>query len=387
MKEERLLSRDAVIVLAASFFYLSSVMLANPLVAGFAEELGAGVALMGALAALMSVCSLVVRPFAGNLSDRLSKRALAAAGATLMCATALGQALAPNTAVLAVLRLANGAGYSLCSVCMATWFAEMLPASRVGQGMGLFGLMNALGVAVGPAAGIAVAGAAGFRLALCASALLAALSLAGILLARSAPRSAPAPARAASARIRLLDRRAVPAALIVMLFTIPYMATQSFLVSYVGARGLDVPTGAFFTVYAVALMALRVALGRAFDRVGLGRFLAVSSASALGSLALLAVMGGPVELFLAAPLMAGGYGVMCSVCQATAVRAVGKERVGLANSTYYMGLDLGMIGGPLVGGWVMELLGPGALYPALMVCVPLACVVWLASRMVFSPRE
>ena len=102
-----LLTRDAAVILGATFCYLASAMLANPLIAGFAGTLGAAAALMGVLTALMNACSLVVRPIAGNLSDRFPKRALAGAGAALMLVTGLGQALAPSTAVLAVMRLAN----------------------------------------------------------------------------------------------------------------------------------------------------------------------------------------------------------------------------------------------------------------------------------------
>ncbi len=378
-----LLTRDGAVLLAATFCYLASTMLANPLVAGFAGTLGATAAMMGVLTALMNACSLVVRPVAGNLSDRLPKRRLALAGAALMLVTALGQALAPSTALLAVMRLANGAGYSLCSVCMSTWFAETLPPARLGQGMGVFGLMNALGMAVGPALGIAVSDALGYRPALGLSAVFAALSLAGVLLVRDG--GAARVERGAQGekdgrpRIRLLDRRAVPAAVVVALFTIPYMATQSFLVSYAEARGMDVPTGAFFTVYAVSLMALRVLLGRAFDRVGFVPFVVASGASSVASLVLLAAMDGPAALLLAAPLMAGGYGVMCSVCQSTAVRAVGAERVGLANSTYYMGFDVGMTLGPVIGGALFGSVDLAWFFPALTLTAPAAVVVAVLS--------
>ncbi len=379
-----LVTRDGAVMLAATFCYLASTMLANPLVAGFAGTLGATAAMMGVLAALMNACSLVVRPVAGNLADRLPKRRLAAAGAALMLVTAVGQALAPSTVLLAAMRLANGAGYSLCSVCMSTWFAMTLPPARLGQGMGIFGLMNALGMAVGPALGIAVSDALGYRPALGVSAAFAALALVGILLVRG-----EAPARGEKGekdaqgekgarpapRLRLLDRRAVPAAVVVALFTIPYMATQSFLVSYAEARGLDVPTGAFFTVYAAALMALRVLLGRAFDRVGFVPFVVASGASSVASLVLLATMDGPAGLLLAAPLMAGGYGVMCSVCQSTAVRAVGAERVGLANSTYYMGFDAGMTLGPVIGGALFGAVDLAWFFPALTLAAPAAVAV------------
>lgn len=64
--------------------------------------------------------------------------------------------------------------------------------------------------------------------------------------------------------------------------------------------------------------------------------------SALIAILLLAVMQNNLVLFVAAAFMAGGYGIMCSVCQSTAILLVGEEKRGLANSTYYIGFDLGM---------------------------------------------
>lgn len=391
---DKLLTRDTVVILGASFFYLASTMLVNPLIAGFAASMGAVAAVMGLVGSLMNVCSLAVRPIAGNLAERFPKRRLAALGACVMCLTAFGQAAAPSIEVLAAMRLVNGAGYSLCSVCMATWLAEKLPSSRVGQGMGLFGLMNALGMAIGPAAGIAVSDALGYRAAIALAGVLAVASVAGILAVPAGARTetgAPGPEDSGSAEpkpaFRLLDRRAVPAALTVMMFTIPYMACQSFLVSYVEARGLPVAAGAFFTIYAAVLMGLRLVLGRAFDTVGFGRFLAASSASALLSLALLAVMRDNLTMALAAAAMAGGYGVMCSVCQSTAVRAVGPEHAGLANSTYYMGFDIGLSVGTLVGGMLFGSVELTWFFPALMCAIPLAWVVFALRGRIGGPAR
>lgn len=41
---------------------------------------------------------------------------------------------------------------------------------------------------------------------------------------------------------------------------------------------------------------------------------------------------------------------MCSVCQSTAMLLAGEGKRELANSTYYIGLDLGITLGPVLGG-------------------------------------
>lgn len=53
-------------------------------------------------------------------------------------------------------------------------------------------------------------------------------------------------------------------------------------------------------------------------------------------------------LFVAAAFMAGGYGIMCSVSQSAVILLAGRGKRGVANSTYYVGLDLGMALGPFL---------------------------------------
>lgn len=409
------LSRDARVMLAASFFYLGSTMLVNPLIAGFTGSLGGTAAFMGVVGGLMNVCSLAIRPMAGNLSDIVAKRGLATAGAVVLAVSTSLYAVAVDPVQVAVLRLVCGAGYALCSVCMSTWFASLLPPARIGSGMGMFGMMNALGMAAGPAAGLAISGWLGYRPALAFGGIMAAATVVLVRFVGDPGKPAAAGSRAGSGsrdraaagmrreagaggaagphaqgarrrmaqprrRFALVDMRVVPAALIVALFTVPYMATQSFLVSYVDARGLDLSVSLFFPVYAVVLLVLRFALKRRFDTVRFGPFLLASSVCAVCALVLLAVMRGDGALFAAAACMAGGYGVMCSVCQATAVRLVGPEHAGMANSTYYMGLDIGMALGPMIGGMLFGAVDLGLFYPVLAVTVPLALAVYACSR-------
>lgn len=375
------LPRDARVMLAATFFYLASVMLVNPLIAGFTGTFGAGAVVMGVVGGLMNVCSLVMRPVAGNLADRLRKRRLATAGAVVLSVSTLLYGAADSAEQVAVLRLVSGAGYSFCSVCMASWFASLLPPGRIGSGMGMFGMMNALGMAVGPALGMAVYHAAGYRPALVAAGMLAVVSVVLIQMVRS-PGDPDVPAADSKGRggrprrLQVLDRRVVAPAAIVALFTVPYVACQSFLVSYVEARGIDVAVSLFFTVYALVLLGLRYVLKRLFDTVPFGRFLAASSVCALGALGLLAVLANDIELFAAAACMAGGYGIMCSVCQSAAVRIAGPEHTGLANSTYYMGLDIGMAVGPTVAGALFDVIDLTWFFPVFAVTVPLALAVY-----------
>ncbi|WP_219722308.1 MFS transporter [Enorma phocaeensis] len=386
-RRERLVTRDAAFILAATFCYMACFMVTGPVVVGFTMSLGATVALAGVVSGVTSLCSLVCRPVAGNVTDRVGKRRLAMASALLMLVSSAGHIVAASPIQLVVFRVIGGVGYSLCSVCMSTWFAQTLPQNRVGAAMSLFGMMNALGVAVGPALGISLFQSVGYRAVFVCSTVLAACSIACMGMVHDPGR----PVRkekvqdqqdAPRTGIKLLSIEALPAAVMIILFAVPYFATQSYLVNYVADRALPVAEEWFFTIYAAVLLAMRIVLRDVFDRVSFRVFTLCSSASMLASLVLLWCMHGNLAMVAAAVCMAGGYGIMCSVCQSTAVKLAGPGKTGLANSTYYMGFDIGMFLGPAVGGVVYGAVAPVWFYPALAVCVPLALAVLAAAHCV-----
>lgn len=76
-KEKSIFTKDVVLVMAASFFFMFSNMYCNPLINGYAQNLGASSAFAGIIVGMMSIVSMFLRPIAGNLTDRFSKYSLA----------------------------------------------------------------------------------------------------------------------------------------------------------------------------------------------------------------------------------------------------------------------------------------------------------------------
>lgn len=403
-------SKDIILVLTASFFYMASPMLVTPLITGFTESIGGSAGLMGIVGGMMNLCSLVCRPLAGNLADRISKYRLSLIGAVLMTAACGGYIAAPNALIVVVSRIINGVGFACCSVCMATWVSNMLPRNKIGSGMGFYGMMNALAMAVAPAIGVSAFQRFGYRISFCialvfsiavmiviqfvgdkgepekAADMKAGLkeqeqeSDAGLIMENAAGliRESGKQLRKGNG-IQLVDVRVLPIALIIMLFAIPYCATQSFLVTYASVREINVTISFFFPSYAVMLLLLRLVLKNYFDKLPFKVFLAGSSACMLLAILCLTVMNSNIVMFTGAFFLAGGYGIMSSVCQSTAMLLAGKENRGLANSTYYIGLDLGMALGPMIGGALYGGLDIRWFYPVLMLTVPLAVLVYLAA--------
>ena len=407
-KHDRLITRDMALVMLATFCFMSSNMLANPIVAGYAESLGASGMLMGVVAGSMSFISLFCRPIAGNLSDRTSKRTLVTAGTVLYFTAGLLYYFANSPIMLIMARVINGVGFAYCSVCLATWMSLLLPIRHMGAGMGLYGTMNALAMAVGPALGIRAQKYIGYRLTFLSSLILAVIMLIATLMVKNGgqpvrkkqPSTTENPSLAVDIdgsidgsagatkkhhlSIRsILEPRVVPLSLTFMMFAIAYFANQSFIMNYVEARHLPVSADLFFMFYAVTLLVLRLVLRDLFDSKGFRSWLTLCSLGMLAMLACMTFLFNDWMLLLAAFFTAVGYGLMSSVTQAQAVVIAGRERSGIANSTYYAGIDLGMSVGPFVGGLVYGRLPVVWFYPVFMLTVPVAWLIyWLCVRRV-----
>ena len=369
--KQNIYSKDIILVLVTTFFYMSSPMLVTPLITGFTESIGASAAVMGFVGGLMNLCSLFCRPLAGNLADKLSKYKLSFIGAAFMTIACIGYILAPNEAVVVVSRIINGVGFACCSVCMATWMSNMLPKDKIGSGMGFYGTMNALAMAVAPAIGVSVYQRFGYRTAFC---IALAFSIAIIIVIqfikdKGEPESLQVERKTEDAnitssklytarkkpRLRIVEAKVLPVAFIIMLFAIPYCATQSFLVTYAEVRGLNVTVSMFFPSYAVVLIVLRLTLRRFFDKLPFHVFLLAGCISELTAIVLLTVM------------------------QNKAILLADKEKRGMANSTYYIGVDLGMTLGPMIGGALYGGVDIRWFYPLLAVTMPLAGLVYLVA--------
>ena len=384
MLKERYLTKDIVLVLAASFFFMASPMMVTPLIAGFSESLGATAAVMGLMGGAMNLCSLFCRPFVGNLADRISKYHVAFIGSALMALAGLGYVLTPNAGLLLAARIVHGVGFSCCTVCLSTWMSNMLPRDKIGEGMGLYGTMNALSMAISPSIGVYVYQNFGYRASflLAMAATLGTMTIIQFVKDRGEPSVKPAAESAdkpaeKTPRLQFVDPKVIPVAVVIALFTIPYYATQSFLVRYTETMSLDVTVSLFFPAYAIALLVLRLSLAKYFDKLPYGTFVLASCASALGAMLCLTFMKGNLLMFAAAICMAGGYGIMCSVCQATALLLAGPGKRGLASSTYYVGMDIGMASGPIIGGFLYGQVPGHLFYPCLMATIPMILIVYV----------
>ena len=380
-RKKSIFTKDVVLVMAASFFFMFSTMFCNPLVNGYAKSLGASGAFAGFIVGIMSIVAMFLRPIAGNLTDKFSKYILSTWGSVLIILGLVGYVFTPNSGWLLFFRLLNGAGYVLCTVCMTTWLSYLVPFSHVGEAMSFYGMMNALAMACAPAVSINIYQTIGYRKSIVIAVVSALLMIITIQFVgnKAQPKQQPEK-KQGGFHIKIIQKDTLPIAMITALVAMPYFATQADIVSYTEQLHLPIAVGFYFMIYAAVLLLTRIFLRHQFDTVRFGPWLYSSVIASAFYLVMLTVMHTNWEMALAAAGMAFGYGTIYSVCQSTAMMLAPSSERGLASSTFYLGLDIGMSLGPIIGGIVDSLLPVKYFYPVFLIIIPLILIIYWADR-------
>lgn len=375
-QKQSIYTKDVILVMAASFLFMFSVMFVTPLINGYAISLGASAVFAGVITGIMSVVSMFLRPVAGNLTDRFSKYSLSFIGGVLILIGVAGYCFSPSGNWLLIFRLINGTGFVLATVCMTTWLAFLVPRSHVGEAMGFYGLMNALAMALAPALAINLYKIIGYKSALWLAVLAALLMIVSIQFVGNHAK----PKITNNKKIKIIQKDAIPVALLTTFFAIPYFITQADIVVYVERQHFSIAVGYFFVIYAIALLLIRIGLKKYFDLIRFGFWFWLSLVAMILFLIIATFMVNNWLMGLAAIMLSIGYGVIYSVNQSTALMLAPIEEQGLASSTFYLGLDIGMAAGPMIGGVTAQNLAPDYFYPVLLVIVPIILIIYFIYR-------
>jgi DHA1 family tetracycline resistance protein-like MFS transporter len=123
-----------------------------PVMALYAERLGAPDAQIGWLMTGYSAMQFVFTPIWGRLSDRFGRRPLLLLSIAMTAVGFLGYAIAPDFRWLLASRLFAGAATANIAIAQA-YIADVTPPEGRAKGMGLIGAAFGLGFVLGPAIG------------------------------------------------------------------------------------------------------------------------------------------------------------------------------------------------------------------------------------------
>jgi predicted MFS family arabinose efflux permease len=249
-----------------------------------------------------------------------------------------------------------GVAWSALLTAASAEAARVVPVARRAEGLAYHGLAMSAAIAVAPALGFALL-AVDWR-ALAAS--LVAVNGLAALLARRLPADAPLAPRALAglAERGAVEWRVLGLSTVLLLCTVGYGGTTSFIALLCRERGIR-PQGIFFTAFAVAVFALRPLIAPWIDRVGPRRALPgciLALAVALGWLPFQTTAAGVAAGGL---LMGAGFSALYPAFSTLVLSRIAPERRGAAFGAMLAAFDVGIGGGSLAFGPVVERWGYG----------------------------
>lgn len=377
--KEPIFTSRFLLVCATVFFNSFAFQILLPVIPLYlVDELGGAESQVGLIMGVAAISALVARPIVGYLADTVGRKPLLVAGPATYTLSAALYAVANAVPPLLAVRAIHGVGLSATTTGGSTYAADLAPASRRAEALGVYGASINVASAIGPFVGAAVAASIGFGTVFLISGIAATISL--LLALRLpevlAPDRPPPPALLAVES--LFSRSALYPSMLAIFVTASFGAIISYLPVLADREGIGNP-GLFFLPYSLTIIGTRLIAGRAADRFGREVTL-VPGMVALSVGMLVIASATHISLFILAAVVYGiGFGTVHPTLMAMVVDRVEPQRQGVGMSTFTGAFDLGIGGGSALWGGVVLLFGLRGVFLA-AAAAPLVALLILTVR-------
>ncbi len=380
-------SGGTALLLWVVFINVGCVATLWPVLAPYAQSLGAGGVGIGVVVGAIYATRILIGPWIGRLGDRYGYRELLLFGNALYVLIALAYWAADSVVTLTAARLLHGVGSAIVLPMVMTVLGRHA-AGKSGAAMGRFNLAQWMGYAIGPLAGGALA--AQFQ----PSAVFFALIPAGVIstfLVLGVDRRYTAPEDSSSEQAKKEAPKDARAQLLLgynFIVAPSNLIIMSFFPLLADTRGYGpVITGALLAIAAFVTAAAQPVWGRIADQTSVKPLLVTGG---IGAVLGLALLGGTEPIWVAAiAMLIAGFAIAGLVAgTATAAVELGRSRgMGTYVALFHSSGSLGQALMPLLYGAVMGIIGVDGLLIAVGVLVVMLSGAFVLASTVLAPRD
>lgn len=359
MQKQKLISKDFILLFVFSVLVCTGMNMLNVIVPLYVTNtLGQSTGVAGLMTTVYTVAACVSRPVNGSLADKAGRKNIMVAGMVLFGLGCFGSGLLPGLLMLTVGRVFMGVGYSAASTANNTASTDVIPAERMAEGIGYFGMSQSVASAFGSALAAVVIAAIGDRLALVFNGFVAVAAIVLALFIRyEAAEDYKKPISTKRKSAGFEKTAAVPAVFQgVSLFLISCL--MCFMTLYITYRGFPSSlAGSFFTVASVMIILVRLLCSGGMNRFSPQTFLLPAYGMLAACCLLLPAINSTAGFILCAVLYGIAHGVIWMVLGSEAVRYAPADQRGAANATFYFAFDAAIGIGAAVWGGLIDVLG------------------------------
>jgi len=331
----------------------------------YVQQLGADKSIAGLVMGTFTIAALVCRPIYGNLVDIKGRKIVLLVGIAIIAFSILGFTFTTSIVMILILRAFMGVGFSGFSTAGGTVVADVLPSSRLSEGIGYYGISANIATACGPQIALLLIGVLGYNSVFITSLIVCIVGFFLVMtfnyekkakMALQAQEGYVEPPKEKISLKSAFEKSAVPGSITQFFLIMPMGFAMTFIPTFGITAGID-GIGNYFTVFALTLLATRFFVGKLADKYGLSKVMVPGMALIVVGVSILGISTNLMEVLIAAGFIGLGYGCVNPTMNAFIMKVSPLDRRGAANATYYAAFDAGAGFGSMVGGVIVQSFG------------------------------
>jgi predicted MFS family arabinose efflux permease len=358
-------TKSFIMLMLGNLFIFMSFQMLIPTLPPYIKSLGASGLEIGLVTALFSIGAVLSRPFIGYMLEYKSRKPLVLIGAVALLAITIFYPISNVILIFLMFRFIHGLAWGFSTTVNGTAAVDVIPKSRLGEGMGYFGLSVTLGMIIAPSLGIFLFGVTTFNNLIYIS---CALGIIAIVLLAAVRYYTPESVRLTKKEDlkfsylgSLVEKTSWYPALITMIATFGYGSVVTFIVIFGEERGID-QIFIFYLFNAVMASISRPIAGKWFDERGPKGLIVVCSSLTFAGMWALSFSHTNVGIAIAGILFGIGFGSLLPTLQSWTLSKTPDNRRGVANGMFFSAIDFGIGLSGIVFGLLAQFLETSVLF-------------------------
>lgn len=364
-KKEPLWTKSFIMLMVGNLFVFMSFQMLIPTLPPYIKSIGASGLEIGLVTALFSIGAVLSRPFIGFMLEYKARKPLVLIGTLALLGVTMLYPLSSVVIIFLAFRFVHGIAWGWSTTVNGTAAVDIVPNSRLGEGMGYFGLSVTIGMIVAPSLGIYLYQITSFTNLIYISGILGVIAL--ILLMCVYYRTPESVKDTQKEDLKftylgsLVEKTSWYPAFITIVTTFGYGSIVTFIVIFGEERGID-QIFLFYLCNAIMASLSRPIAGKWFDDKGpIGLILFCSSLTFMG-MWVLSFAHSNLFIIIAGILFGIGFGSMIPTLQSWTLSKTHPNRRGVATGMFFSAIDLGIGVSGLVFGIMAQYVEIGTLF-------------------------
>jgi MFS family permease len=350
MTMQKILTRDFVLNFLAQFAFSFVSFILIPTIPVYLSRFEAKAGEIGFLVGVLSVSSLIPRPFIGRALLRIPERKFMIAGATLYIFSSIAYLIAPPFWPFLIVRILQGVGLAFFSTASVALIANITSENRRGQIISYYFLSFNFAFALAPYFGMLLINQLSFTVLFL---VCTALSLCTLFITLKLRETHGVPVENIPIQNQpFFSREVLPSAIMAFLLNVIWGALGAFFPLYALRHDVSNP-GIFFAFVAITLILGRSLGGRILDMVEREKVIIPCIILVIISVVILTFSTTLPMFILVAVIFGTGWAFLYPSLVVYAVENSGSAR-GPAMGTFTALADLGAGIGPMIMGLILE---------------------------------